>query len=215
MRLYHLLISLILFVLLAACGTEDLSTPPIFSNVVANGVTTAGARTQSITISGKIDDVEAELVADSSATEPQSVSINNDGTWEFTFAPNDGDNQVILTATDLDQNINQMVLTVVYNPLGPVVAAVTQNTDPAPRIMVTFNGPVFESSLATAVFALDGVRLDDATMDSEVSSLIVTIPLSASLSAGAHQLTCGGINDISTTSNPVPVNYSYNFVITE
>lgn len=217
-----LVFSLCLF-LLVACGSEEELTPPAFSNIVATG--TAGSSTilsapsqdVTVTITGEVDDFSAQLMVDSTVSGKVAVAVDPaDGTWSFTFTPQEGVNNVVFTASDQRGNSHQMTLTMTHDTTAPVIAKVVQDlTTPAsPKLVVTFNESLLETSLPTAIFSVDAGPVLSANAFDPLNPKVVTLPLSAALSAGSHQITCSGVSDISTPLyNSVAVDYFFDFSI--
>lgn len=221
MRPFYLLISLLCLFALTACGTEEELIPPDFLTTEVNGaeVTTTPFKDPSVIVTVTLDDVNATLVANSTATGEVPVIVSDDGIWRFIFAPlTAGANIISFTASDKRGNLNQMILTVNHDPTPPIVTAVVQSVaEPAnPQLIVTFDEALLESSLTTALFAVDTTPLSGATLDTLLTQKTVTLPLSVALPAGPHQLTCSGIRDLATPDgNPVAVGYSFDFSIAE
>lgn len=213
MRPLILLLSLLGLLALTACGTEEELIPP---NIKVDATTSLLVKDPSATITGTIDDLSATLVANSTVTGEVPVPVNN-GSWSFVFAPlTTGANIITFTASDQRGNLNQMILTVNHDPTPPIVTAVVQSVaDPVnPQLIVTFDEALLESSLTTALFAVDTTPLTGATLDTLLTQKTVTLPLSVALPAGPHQLTCSGIRDLATPDgNPVAVGYSFDFTI--
>lgn len=220
MRSLNLLLSFLCIFALVACGSEEELIPPAFSNITASGslgsttILTASFRDPSVTISGNIDDFTATIVANSTASGEVTVDVDSsNGSWSFLFSPQEGVNIVSLTASDKRGNLNQMVLTVLHDTTPPSVISVTQSVDPTPQLIVTFNEALLESSLATALFAVDGTPLSGASLDTLLTQRIVTLPLAVALS-GEHLFTCTGVRDIATPDgNSVTDDYSFSFTI--
>ncbi|MBE0503421.1 MAG: hypothetical protein IBX46_04745 [Desulfuromonadales bacterium] len=120
MRLFCLFLSLLCLLALTACGTEDETIPPVFSNIQINGadVSSIPYTDSSVTITGNIDDFSATIVANSAATGERSVGVDSsNGSWSFEFAPLvAGLNSVSFTASDKRGNFNQLVLNLIYDP---------------------------------------------------------------------------------------------------
>jgi len=215
MRPSVLLLSLLCILALTACGREEELTPPAFSNIRVNdaAVTTTPFKDPNVTITGSIDDLAATMVANSTTTGEVPVAVSgSDGSWSFPLALNAGANIVSFTASDVRGNINQMILTVHYEPI-PRVVSVTQNVDLSPQLIVTFDEALLESSLATAPFAVDSILISGATLDTLLTQKTVTLPLAAALTPGAHQLTCPGVTDLA--GNSIAADYTFTFTIAE
>lgn len=213
MRQFYLLFSLLCILALAACGTEEDLTPPAFSNVMVNGDTVMSIpfKDPNVTITGNIDDFSATIVANSTVTGEVPVVVNSsDGSWSFPFAPQEGANLISFIASDKRGNLNQMILTLVHDPTPPLVTAVSQSTDPSLQLVVTFDETLADLQ-PTAVFAVDGNSVSGATLDTVLTHRIFTLPLSAVLTPGSHQLTCDGIVDLA--GNSVAVGYFFDFTI--
>jgi hypothetical protein len=220
MRPFYLFISLLCLLALTACGTEEELTPPVFRDIRVNDAadTSLSFKDPSVTITGIIDDFSATLVANSTVTGEVSVDVNSsDGTWIFTFAPlTTGANVVSFIASDKRGNLNQMILTVNHDPTPPTVTAVVQSVaDPEnPQLIVTFDEALLESSLTTALFAVDGTPLSGGTLDTLLTQRTVTLSLDTALPAGPHQLTCSGVSDLAIPDgNSIAVGYSFDFTI--
>jgi hypothetical protein len=218
MRYLYLFFSLLCILALAACGTEEELIPPAFSNIMVNGapVTSTPYSGPSVTISGNIDDVTATIVANSTVTGEVPVIVESDGSWSFTFTPQEGANLVSLTASDARGNINQLILSVTHDMTPPIVIAVTQSVADSenPQLIVTFNEALLESSVTANPFAVIGATIISATLDTNLTKRSVTLALDAALPAGTHQLTCTGVTDLATPAgNSVAADYSFPFTI--
>jgi hypothetical protein len=220
MRPLHLFLSLLCILALAACGTEEEITPPVFSNIMINGAVVASVpyKESSVTITGNIDDVAATIVANSAATGERSVGVDSsDGSWSFEFAPLvAGLNIVSFTASDKRGNLNQMILTILHDATPPNVTAVVQSVaDPEnPLLIVTFDEALLESSLTTALFSVvntvdESVVADSLTGTLAVSTVTLTLPLTA-LPEGSYRLICPAITDLA--GNGLATN-SFDFTI--
>lgn len=222
MRPLILFLSLLGLLALTACGTEEELIPPTFLTTLVNGavVTTTPFKEPSVTITGTLDDVSATLVANSTTSGEVPVAVSSsDGSWSFVFAPlTAGANIITFTASDQRGNLNQLILSVNHDPTPPIVTAVVQSVaDPVnPQLIVTFDEALLESSLTTALFAVDATPLSGATLDTLLTKKTVTLPLPVALTAGSHRLTCNGIRDLATPDgNPVAVGYFFDFTIAE
>ncbi len=217
MRSFCLFLSLLCILALVACGSEEELNPPIFSNIMVNGavVSSTPYTDSSVTITGNIDDYSATIVANSTASGEVAVAVDSsDGSWSFDFtALTEGANIISFTVSDVRGNLNQMLLTVLHDTTAPLVTAVTQSVDPSPQLIVTFNEALLESSLATALFAVDGAPLSGGSLDTLLTQRTVTLPLDVALS-GEHLFTCTGVRDIATPDgNSVTAGYSFSFTI--
>lgn len=223
MRPFYLLLSLFWILALTACGSEEEITPPVFSNIAASGslgsITplTAPSQDPVITITGNIDDVAATIVANTVSGET-SVTVQNDGTWEFDLTPKEGTNIVTFTASDQRGNINQLVLTVHHDTTAPLVKTAKQIVDPSPQLVVTFNEALLEASLDTALFSIVNAADDTVIVDSLIATFTTpktgTLLLGVTLLPGTYKLTCPGVKDIATPDgNSIAVGYSFNFTI--
>lgn len=216
MRPFYLFISLLCLLALTACGTEEELIPPTFRDIRVNdaAVTTTPFKEPSVTIRGTLDDFAATLVANSTVSGEVPVIVS-DGNWSFVFAPlTAGANIISFTASDKRGNLNQMILTVNHDPTPPNVTAVVQSVDPSPQLIVTFDEALLESSLATALFAVDETPLSGGTLDTLLTQRTVTLPLVTALPAGPHKLTCSGVSDLATPDgNSIAVGYSFDFTI--
>ena len=222
MRPFYLFISLLCLLALTACGTEDELIPPAFLTTEVNGAadTSLSFKDPSVTITGTIDDFSATLVANSTLTGEVPVAVNSsDGTWTFTFAPlTAGANLISFTASDKRGNLNQMILTVNHDPTPPIVTSVVQSVaDPEkPQLIVTFDEALLESSLTTALFAVDQTSLSGATLDTLLTKKTVTLPLAAPFPPGTYQFTSTGVADLALPDgNSVAADYSFSFTIVE
>lgn len=224
MRPFYLLISLIFCLFLIACGKEDVLTPPVFSEVVATGslnsptILTLPSQDLAVTISGKIDDIAAKIVANSTVTGEKVVAVNPDGSWSFPITPLEGANTISFTASDLSGNINQMYLTVTHDVTAPTVLSVTQSVDPAaPKLFVSFNEALLPGSMTTAIFAVenaDGTPLT-GPLPATLTLSIVTLTLNAPLATGPYKLTCSGVTDLSTPLGNSASTIIFDFTIIE
>lgn len=224
MRQYYLFILLLLLAVLTACGSEELMTPPVFSNVTVRDsldltkILTSPFQNSQVTITGTIDDVTAEIVASSTVSGELTII---DGSWAYAFAPAEGANLVTFTASDQEGNINQLFLTVTRDTTPPSMSAVAQGTNLltlAPQLIVIFSEEVLISSLKADGFVVlkDGVPLLTLSADplTTTTTSMVTLPLSTALSAGTYQISCVGITDLSTpTGNSVATDYLKEFTI--
>jgi hypothetical protein len=225
MRLFCLLLSLFCVLALSACGTEEETIPPTFSNIMVNGAVVASVpyKDPSVTITGNIDDFVATLVANSTATGERAVDVDSsDGSWSFEFAPlTAGLNSVSFTASDKNGNLNQMVLTILHDPTPPSVITVTQSVaDPDnPQLIVTFNEALLESSLTTAPFSVVNVEnnLTIGPLTGALTTLnTVTLSLIGALEPGTYRLICPDVKDIAITGgNSVATDYYFEFTIAE
>ncbi|MDO9079643.1 MAG: hypothetical protein Q7U44_02510 [Desulfuromonadales bacterium] len=219
MRPFCLFLSFLCVLTLMACGTEDELTPPSFSNLIMRNssdldqVLTNPLTASNITITGNIDDSAATIVATTSAATEVPVIVASDGSWSFPYTPNEGTNIITFTASDERENINQLIFTVIRDTTPPVVVAVTQSQSvdpPSVQLLVTFNETLADLQ-PNAVFAVDGTSVTGATLDTVVTHTIFTLPLSAALLAGSHQLTCDGVVDVA--GNSIAVGYVFDFTI--
>ena len=222
MRFSYLLISLLLIGGLSACGSEELMIPPTFSNVMVNDVDikilTPSFNVQSVTITGNISDSAVIIVGNNSTlTAETPVTVNSDGSWILNDFPlsTEGVNTVTLTASDPRGNINQLRLTVTRDTTAPVVSLVTQSLVDPLKLTVTFNEDLLDTSVATSIFTVvtDGISLTlTADPFNPLTPRVVTLPLSVSLAAGLHQLTCVGVTDRATLGgNSVSSTYTFDF----
>ena len=222
MRSYYLLLSFFCILALTACGTEEELTAPAFSNIKVNGAadTSLPVKDASVTITGNIDDFAGTIVATTPVSGEVPVAVNSsDGSWNFLLTPLvAGANSVSFTASDVRGNINQVILTVQHDPTPPSVTAVVQSVaDPGkPQLIVTFDEALLESSLATALFDVDGTPLAGGTLDTLLTQKTVTLSLPAALPAGPHHLTCSGVRDLATPDgNSIAVGYFFDFTIAD
>lgn len=228
MRPFYLFLSLLCLLALTACGTEEELTPPTFSNISASGslgsttVLTAPFQDPVITIKGNVDDFSATIVAYSTASGEVPVAFDsNDGSWSFDFTSfAEGANSVSFTASDERGNINQMILTLLYDTTAPLVTSVTQSLeDPlSPQLIITFNEALLESSVTADFCAVDAIPLSGALLDMDLTKMVVTVPLNNGLplTPGDHLLTCTGVTDLSTPAgNSIAADYSITFTIVE
>jgi hypothetical protein len=223
MRHFYLFFALLCILALAACGSEEELTPPAFGNIAASGsldsttILTAPSRDPDVTISGNIDDFAATIVADSTASGKVPVVVASDGSWSFTFAPQEGANLVSLTASDVRGNINQMIVTVTHDTTPPVVAAVTQSVDPSLQLVVTFNEILLDASLETASFSVvDAENTPQAgpLTGSFTTQSTVSLALEGALPTGSYRLLCPGVRDIATPDgNSITTDYFFDFTI--
>ena len=201
MRPFYLFLSLLCVLVLTGCGSEEEITSPVFSNIEVNGVAVSSTHfnVPNVTITGNIDDFAATIVANSTATGEKSVTVQSDGTWSFPLPLKEGVNVVTFTASDQRGNINQLVLTLRYDPTAPLITAVTQSVDPSLQLIVTFNEALLASSLDTALFAVDGTPLTAVPFDPSTPK-IVTLTLGEALLPGIHTLTSNGVTDLAGNS---------------
>ena len=223
MRTFCLFLSLLCVLTLTACGTEDETIPPIFSNIMINGAVVASVpfKESSVTITGNIDDFSATIVANSAATGERSVGVDSsNGNWSFEFAPLvAGLNSVSFTASDKRGNLNQMVLTILHDPTPPSVIAVAQSVaDPEkPQLLVIFNEALLDNSLTTARFNV--VNVDNALSIGLFTGVLttlntVTLTLDGALAPGTYRLSSPGVRDIAIPDgNSVTADYFFDFTI--
>ena len=103
MRLACLLLSLLCVLTLTACGTEEETIPPTFSDIKVNGadVSSLPYTNSSVTIKGTIDDFAATIVANSTVTGEESVVVDSsDGSWSFFIVLQEGANIITFIASD-------------------------------------------------------------------------------------------------------------------
>ena len=207
MRPFYLLISLLCLFAFTACGTEEELIPPVFLTTEVNGaeVTTTPFKDPSVIITVTLDDVNATLVANSTATGEVPVIVSDDGIWRFTFAPlTAGANIISFTASDKRGNLNQMILTVNHDPTPPNVTAVVPSADPqnptVPQLIVTFDETLLDTSLPTASFRVDnadGAIVANSLTTTPTTSNTVTLTLDAVLSMpGTYRLVYSGVADL-------------------
>jgi hypothetical protein len=225
MRPFCLFLSLLCLLALTACGTEEETISPVFSNIQINGADVASVpyKESSVTITGNIDDISATIVANSAATGEHSVGVDSsNGSWSFEFAPLvEGLNSVSFTASDKRGNLNQMVLTILHDPTPPSVIAVAQSVaDPEkPQLIVIFNEALLEISLTTALFNV--VNVDNAPLSGPFTGVLttlntVTLTLNGALAPGTYRLSCPGVRDIAIPDgNSVAADYFFEFTIAE
>jgi len=118
MRSFCLFLSLLCLLALTACGTEDETIPPTFSNIQVNGadVSSIPYTDSSVTITGNIDDFSATIVANS---KNPVVVDSSDGSWSFPLTLQLGPNVISFIASDKRGNFNQLVLNLIYEPSTP------------------------------------------------------------------------------------------------
>lgn len=122
MRLACLLLSLLCVLTLTACGTEEETIPPTFSDIKVNGadVSSLPYTNSSVTIKGTIDDFAATIVANSTVTGEESVVVDSsDGSWSFFIVLQEGANIITFIASDKNGNLNQLVMNLSYEPSIP------------------------------------------------------------------------------------------------
>lgn len=122
MRLFCLLLSLFCVLALSACGTEEETIPPTFSNIKVNDadISLIPYTVSSVTITGNIDDFAATIVANSTVTGEESVDVNSsDGSWSFFIVLQEGANVITFIASDKNGNLNQLILNLSYEPSIP------------------------------------------------------------------------------------------------
>lgn len=218
MRPFFLTFSLLCILFLAACGSEEELTPPVFSSISASGslnsttILTAPSQDDTVTIRGNIDDFSASLVANTTVTGEVPLDVDSsDGNWIFEFLPQEGANTISFTVSDERGNINQMFLTLMHDTTAPTVIAVTQVLNP-PQLVVTFSESLLEASVLAESFSIDGVDFIGVPVQSAANT--VTLPLTTALSSGGHTLACGGIKDVATPDgNSILETYSFEFTI--
>lgn len=117
-----LLLSLLCVLTLTACGTEEETIPPTFSDIKVNGadVSSLPYTNSSVTIKGTIDDFAATIVANSTVTGEESVVVDSsDGSWSFFIVLQEGANIITFIASDKNGNLNQLVMNLSYEPSIP------------------------------------------------------------------------------------------------
>jgi hypothetical protein len=221
MRPFILFLSLLALLALTACGTEEELIPPTFLTTLVNdaAVTTTPFKDPSVIITVTLDDVNATLVANSTATGEVPVKVSDDGIWRFTFAPlTTGANIITFTASDKRGNLNQMILTVNHDPTPPSVTAVVQSVaDPGNlQLIVAFDEALLESSLTTALFAVGQTPLSGATLDTLLTQKVVTLPLAEPFPPGTYLFTSTGVADLALPDgNSVAADYTFSFTIAQ